>query len=90
MGGVDHMDACIVAYSCARKRGNKFYKKIFFHLFDLAIWNVFVIYKKVLGNGMTHLDFRLDLIRTIHQKHLKLIILDVYIILQRKRDTTSP
>ncbi|CAD1481282.1 unnamed protein product, partial [Heterotrigona itama] len=41
-----------------RKRGKKYYKKIFFHLLDLALWNAFVLYEKS-GGEINSLDFRL-------------------------------
>ena len=64
MGGVDHVDMQMSFSECIRK-SVKWYKKVFFHLLDMAVYNAFVVYK--LQNDLSpHLsDFRLDLIREI-------------------------
>lgn len=48
MSGVDRADQIISYYSCARK-STKWYKKVIFHLLDVAVWNSFYIYKKHFG-----------------------------------------
>ena len=60
MGGVDRADQHLTDYPVARKRGKKFYMKIFLHLLDQSIWNSYVLYKKS-GGSKTHAQFRLDL-----------------------------
>lgn len=70
MGGVDRMDQHIHDYPVTRKRGKKFYKKIFHHIFDLAIWNAYVLYTKN-GGTKSNLDFRKSLVEEIIEKHLK-------------------
>lgn len=64
MGGVDRVDQHLADYPIPRKRGKKYYKKIFFHLLELSIWNSFVLYNKT-GGRKTHLDFRLGLIEQL-------------------------
>lgn len=63
-GGVDKVDQHLADYPITRKRGKKYYKKIFFHMLEHALWNSFVLYKKK-GGLKTHLQFRMDLITKI-------------------------
>lgn len=62
------MDQHLADYEIPRKRGKKYYKKIFFHFFDLALWNSFVLYLKN-GGTKTALQFRLDIVREILEKY---------------------
>ncbi|KAF2895759.1 hypothetical protein ILUMI_10419 [Ignelater luminosus] len=55
MGGVDRVNQHLADYTLPRKRGKKF-----FHLFDLALWNSFVLYSKT-GGTKTALEYRMDL-----------------------------
>ncbi|CAK9810908.1 PiggyBac transposable element-derived protein 4 [Anthophora plagiata] len=68
MGGVDRVDQHLSTYLVPRKRGKKYYKKIFFHLLDLAIWNAFMLYQKSDGE-MDSLDFRLKVIELSIEKY---------------------
>lgn len=68
-GGVDLVDQHLADYPIPRKRGKKYYKKIFFHFFELAIWNSFVLFRKS-GGTDSHLDFRLNLIEKLLNKYL--------------------
>lgn len=52
MGGVDLGHGVMVAYTAARNRLKKFYKKIFLQLLDMCCFNAYIIYKKDKG----HLD----------------------------------
>jgi len=45
MSGVDRADQMISYYSCPRKSA-KWYKKVIFHLLDVAVWNSFFLYKQ--------------------------------------------
>jgi len=45
MSGVDRADQMISYYSCPRK-STKWYKKVIFHLLDIAVWNSFFLYKQ--------------------------------------------
>ena len=61
MGGVDRVDQSLSSYPIMRKRGKKYYQKIFFHLLELAVWNSYILYKQA-GHTKKPLDFRMDLI----------------------------
>ena len=67
MGGVDRLDQHLHDYPVTRKRGKKYYKKIFFHLLDISIYNAFVLYQKD-GGKKHHLDFRLTLVEAYHSE----------------------
>ena len=71
MGGVDLLSRVIIPYSLQR-RGVKWYRKIGELLIDIAIYNSFVIYKKLNQNNATkdHLKFRLELIEELILHHL--------------------
>ena len=68
LDAVDHVDMQMSFSECIRK-SVKWYKKLFFHLLDMAVYNAFVIYK--MQNGISsHLsDFRLEIIRGILTKY---------------------
>ena len=68
MGAVDYVDMQLSFSKCIRK-SIKWYKKLFSHLLDMAVYNAFVIYK--MQNGISsHLsDFRLEIIRGILTKY---------------------
>ncbi|XP_067930888.1 piggyBac transposable element-derived protein 4-like [Watersipora subatra] len=61
MGGVDLADQCIKYYNMDR-RSLKWYKKLFFHLLDIATHNTHVVYKQNTGTTISALDFRLKLV----------------------------
>ena len=67
MGGVDRLDQHVHDYPTTRKRGKKYYKKMFHHILDLSIWNAFVLYKKN-GGTKTNLEFRKCLAEDIIKK----------------------
>ncbi|KAF2886199.1 hypothetical protein ILUMI_19975 [Ignelater luminosus] len=68
MGGVDRVDQHLADYTLPRKRGKNYYKKIFFYLFDLALWNSFVLYSKT-GGTKTALEYRMDIVKLIMEKY---------------------
>nr|XP_022901407.1 piggyBac transposable element-derived protein 4-like [Onthophagus taurus] len=68
MGGIDRLDQHLHDYAITRKRGKKFYKKIFMHLLDLTVFNSFILYKKN-GGAIDNLQFRLQLVEQIIQKY---------------------
>lgn len=61
MGGVDMSDGIIIAYSTARKRLKKYYKKIFLHLLDVICLNSYLMYKKN-GGKLSRVNFLLEYI----------------------------
>lgn len=64
MGGVDLSDQCLSYYRITRAQQRKYYKKIFKHLLDQAVWNSFVLFKKKGGN-LTHATFRMRLVERL-------------------------
>ena len=76
MGGVDKVDQHLVDYPIPRKRGKRYYKKVFFHLMDLAVWNSYILYQKSFQDRqvatrkpLSHLKYRLELIDSLIRKH---------------------
>ncbi|CAG5024702.1 unnamed protein product [Parnassius apollo] len=51
MSGVDRADQMISYYSSPRK-SIRWYKKVMFHLLDVAVWNSFFIFKKILPSQL--------------------------------------
>lgn len=51
------------------KRGKKYYKKVFFHLMDIAAWNAYILYNEAANQAeqkpLSHLKFRMQIIRDI-------------------------
>ena len=68
MGAVDHVDMQISFSECVRKT-IKWYKKLFIHLLDMAVYNAFVIYKMQNNTSYQLSDFRLEIIRQILTKY---------------------
>lgn len=65
MSGVDRSDQMISYYSCPHKSA-KWYKKVIFHLLDVAIWNTFYIYKTYFKKpDYRFKDFRDSLIKDL-------------------------
>ena len=64
MSGIDRSDQMIAYYSTPRKTV-RWYRKIFFHLIDLSIWNGFYIYQKVNGPNTRLLEFREKVIMSL-------------------------
>ena len=73
MGGVDKVNQQLVDYPITRKRGKRYYKKVFFHLMDFAVWNAFLLYNEFITQAgkkpLSHLKFRLQIIRDIVTKY---------------------
>lgn len=67
MGGVDRCDALLHSYQSMRKT-MKWYKKLFLHLVDIAIFNAHVLYNKQNVN-MSLEKFRLGVIEEILKTH---------------------
>src|SRR5271154_4036107 len=44
MGAVDESDKCVKPYESVRK-SYKWYKKVYFHLVDIAVYNSLIIFK---------------------------------------------
>ena len=70
IGGVDCVDQGFCNYSLLRKKGKRYFKKLFSHLLELTIWNAFILYNKT-GHKKNSLDFRLNLIEESKAKYKK-------------------
>lgn len=64
MGGVDLSDQINQYDSCLRKT-TKWYKKLFFHLFNLCIVNSYLLYKKFSEKKLNSHDFKIALARSL-------------------------
>ena len=65
MGGVDRGDQLRGYYSC-RTKSRKFYKYIFFFLFDVAITNGYILYKENTNPKLKNIkEFRLQLAQNL-------------------------
>jgi len=56
-------------YNTLRRKAQKWYKKMFFHLVDICIYNSYVIYKSIHGETVPFLKFRMAIIRQIIEKY---------------------
>lgn len=68
MGSVDHVDMVLSTINSCRKC-LKWYKKYFFHLLDISIYNSYVLYQCVTGKKLKYKDFHLSLVKQILQKY---------------------
>ncbi|KFM78172.1 PiggyBac transposable element-derived protein 4, partial [Stegodyphus mimosarum] len=67
MGGVDKNDQQLVCFPVMRKY-MKGYKKLFFYMFDIALYNSYVLYKKINNTNKIGIgSFRLDIAEKILQ-----------------------
>lgn len=76
MSGIDRADQMISYYSCPRKT-IRWYKKVLFHLLDIAVWNAYFLYKKYKKNNTSsyhYTNYREELIKVmigIHDRNIK-------------------
>ena len=68
MGAVDKTDMIISTIHSQRKN-LKWYKKYFFHLLDICIWNAYCLYKLKSGKYISMAKFHLELIRQILRRY---------------------
>ena len=59
MGGVDLMDQLKSAYQLDRRSKFGFYLRLFFGLFDVALVNSFIVYKKLENKDLTLKEFKI-------------------------------
>lgn len=64
MSGIDRADQMISYYSCPSKTV-RWYKKVIFHLLDIAMWNSFYIYKHNLEKKPSFISFRKEVLRDL-------------------------
>lgn len=65
MSGIDRADQMISYYSCPRKT-IRWYKKVFFHFLDIAVWNAYFLFKKYKKNNAStyhYINYREELIK---------------------------
>jgi hypothetical protein len=74
MGGVDLMDQQLSYYSLTRRRTLKWWKKVFWHLIDIAVVNSWIIFRANNPESSidTQLKFRIELSRQLVQPLLDL------------------
>ncbi|MGH0123250.1 UNVERIFIED_CONTAM: hypothetical protein FKN15_011715 [Acipenser sinensis] len=68
MGSVDKSDMQISFVDCARK-SLKWYKKLFFHLLNMAVLNAFILHKTASKKTVTFSKFRHNLISYLVEKY---------------------
>lgn len=68
MGAVDKSDMQISFVECVRK-SIKWYKKFFFHLLDMTVFNSCIMYELKTGKKHNLNDYRKQLIREIIEKY---------------------
>lgn len=71
MGGVDLKDQKLSSYLLERKRGTKWYIKVFKRLLNISILNSYITYCSNIGQGkkMTHREFRYALAAELLEKY---------------------
>jgi hypothetical protein len=70
MGGTDLKDQILQPYLLERKKGSKWYVKLFKRLLNVAIQNSMIIYRSLSANNKTGpLTLRLHLIKGLIEKH---------------------
>nr|XP_034839650.1 piggyBac transposable element-derived protein 4-like [Maniola hyperantus] len=65
MSGIDISDQMLSYYSTPKKT-IRWYKKVFFHIFDMAIWNAYYTFRKHCNDKETMLEFREKIVRYIN------------------------
>lgn len=66
MGGVDHQDQVLACFPVMRKFV-KGYRKIFFYLLDMGMFNSYVLYSKMKATKNHYVSFRLDVAEQLLQ-----------------------
>jgi hypothetical protein len=70
MGGVDRSDQEMSYYPSSRKQQHKYYKKIFRHFIDQAIWNSYIIFTKISsGKKIDFIEYRMQLVEDHIEKY---------------------
>jgi len=65
MNGVDRSDQ-MVSYYALRQKTMKWWKRLIFHVFNVAVVNAYILYKEYTGNAkMGHRQFRVKLIESM-------------------------
>lgn len=85
MGGVDHQDQVLACFPLMRKFV-KGYRKIFFYMFDMALFNSYVLYSKTQPKRDHYVNYRLD----VSEQLLKKISLPNYNVRGRPAHDDTP
>ncbi|CAK9796635.1 PiggyBac transposable element-derived protein 4 [Anthophora quadrimaculata] len=70
MGAVDKCDM-VISFIKSIRKSIKWYKKYFFHLLDIAVWNAYCLYKYKTHKNISIAAFHLELIRQVLGKYRK-------------------
>ncbi|XP_066918855.1 piggyBac transposable element-derived protein 4-like [Clytia hemisphaerica] len=70
MGGVDLLSRVVIPYS-SQRRGVKWYRKLGELFIDIAMYNSYLVYKKVIFDDAidTHLKFKINVIEELMTRH---------------------
>ena len=68
IGIVDKVDMVLSTVNSTRK-SLKWYRKLFFHLMDICVWNAYCMYKHNRGDTISMAKFHLALIKQIVEKY---------------------
>ena len=69
MGGVDKADQLILYYGFPH-HSTKWWKRVFFHMIDLAIVNANILYNQVSPKPLNQLDFRIEIASGLLHGHI--------------------
>lgn len=85
MGGVDRQDQVLACFPVMRKF-LKGYRKIFFYMFDMALFNSYVLYSKTQPKKNHYVNYRLD----VAEQMLKTVVLPDYNVRGRPAHGDTP
>lgn len=68
MGAVDKVDMQVSFVECARK-SLKWYKKLYFHLIDISLYNAYILYQAKTGKKPDFSDFRLNVAEQLIERY---------------------
>ena len=69
MDRINKTDHHLANYSVPRNFSKKYYRKIFFHLLDMALWNSYLLYKSAAKLELSPLQYRVKIIRESIEKY---------------------
>lgn len=69
INGVDMADQYTVSYSFIRK-SFKWWRKLFFWLFEVSLVNSYIMYKSTVVNAKSHLQFRRSIVESLVSRHI--------------------
>lgn len=67
---VDYSDSLVTSTACVQTC-KKWYKKFFFHLLDIVIFNSYHLYLTITSNKLSLLDFRRNVIQQLFEQYLQ-------------------